>query len=315
MKNIKLSIIVPIYNTEQYLTKCIDSILNQSLKNIEIILLNDGSTDNSEKIILRYNDKRIKYIKKENTGIGSTRNLGIINATGEYVMFIDSDDYIALDCAEKMYNKACKDNCDIVISDYYEDHDGLLKKIKFKSFKDSNLNDNPNILNNINLGPCNKIYRREILKDIKFEEKLKYEDAPFVVKALLNANRIGKIDECLSYYVIHNNSQTTIRDERIFDILEISKIIINLLKPFKYLKDELTNLVVLILADYTIQQRYVKDKTSRNKFIDEAFKILDDLDKNWRKCSYLKSFKLHERIIKCNKTLTKIYCTLYQLKK
>ena len=89
-----ISIIVPIYNSEKYLNKCIDSLINQTEKNIEIILVNDGSTDNSEEIIKEYKDKRIKYYKNKNQGIGKTRNFGIEQATGSYIMFVDSDDYI-----------------------------------------------------------------------------------------------------------------------------------------------------------------------------------------------------------------------------
>ena len=229
-------------------------------------------------------------------------------------MFIDSDDYIALNCVEKMYNKAIKDNCDLVISNYIEKYPDNIKEIKLKSFKDSNLVNNPEILNNINLGPCNKIYKKELIKNIYFEEQLKYEDAPFVIKSLVNAKKIGKIDECLSYYVIHSNSQTTIRDKNIFDIIKISKIIIDLLKPYEYLNKELTNLIVLILSDYTIQQRYIHNLKLRNEFIDKSFEVLNNLDKNWRKCTYLKRFKWYERIVKTNKLLTKIYCTIYQIK-
>ncbi len=306
----KVSIIVPVYNTEKYLKKCIESLLNQTEKEIEILILNDGSPDNSDSIIKSYDDSRIKYIKKDNTGIGSTRNLGIDKASGKYVMFIDSDDYIEKNCVEIMLEKAEEDKCDIVISDYYEDRNDEVKEIHFKQFSDTSLDSNPSILNNVNLGPCNKIYKKNILKGIRFEEKLKYEDAPFVIKALKAANKIGKIDNCLSHYVIHGNSQTTVRDKRIFDILEISKIIINTLNDEKY-HEALVNLIVMILADYTIQQRYIKDKQSRDDFINKAFELLDNLDKNWRKCSYLKRFRLHERIIKVNKTLTKLYCDLY----
>ncbi len=309
---VKVSIIVPVYNTEKYLKKCVESLLSQTEKDIEIILINDGSTDKSEKIIKSFEDDRIVYISKKNSGIGSTRNLGITKAKGKYIMFIDSDDYIAPNCVEKMYNKAINDNCDIVISDYYEDCNGIIKEIRFKSFNNTSLNDNPSILNNINLGPCNKIYKKSILKDVKFEESLKYEDAPFVIKAFINAKKIGKLNECLSYYVIHENSQTTIRDKRIFDILDISNIIINLLKPYDNCKASLTNLIVMILTDYTIQQRYINNKELRNTFIDKAFNILDNLDKNWRKCEYLKKFRFDKRIIKSNKTLTKLYCNIYR---
>lgn len=310
---VKISIIVPIYNTDKYLKKCIDSLLNQTESNIEILLLNDGSTDKSEEIIKSYDDKRIVYIKKDNTGIGSTRNIGIEKAKGEYLMFIDSDDYTAPSCVEEMYTKAKQDDCDIVISDYYEDRNGKMSEIKFPTFKNTSLKEYPDIIKNINLGPCNKIYRKDLFKDKnnRFEEKLKYEDAPFVCKMLISANKIGKIDKCLSYYVIHENSQTTHRDKKMFDILKISDIIIKDLSKYDYMDEPLTNLIVMILSDYTIQTRYLNDKKLRNKFIDKAFEKLNSLDSKWRKCNYLKKFPMIKRQIKANKFLTKLYCNLY----
>ena len=220
---VKVSIIVPVYNTAKYLSMCIESLINQTLKDIEIILINDGSTDESESIIKKYKDKRIKYIFKKNEGIGKTRNLGIEKTNGEYLAFIDSDDYIEPNFCEVMYNKAIKDECDIVICDYYKDINERLEEVKFASFKDTNLKENPEIINLINLGPCNKIYKKDLFKNQKnrFVENLKYEDAPFVCRLLLSAKKIGKIDECLAHYVIHEKSETTTRDERIFDILKI----------------------------------------------------------------------------------------------
>lgn len=313
----KVSIIVPVYNTAKYLDKCINSLLNQTLEDIEVIIINDGSPDNADKVINSYKDKRIKYIKKANEGIGKTRNLGIEESTGEYLMFIDSDDYIGLDCTEKMYNRAKKDNLDIVISNYFEDRDGVITEIKFPSFPDSSLEECPELLNKVNLGPCNKIYKRELFEDKnnRFEENLKYEDAPFVCKLLCNAKKIGKIDECLSYYVIHEASETTVRDERIFDIIEINKIIVDTLSKYDYLHVPMINVSVMILTDYTIQQRYVGDKEARNRFIDIAFSELDKIDKRWRKCSYLKRFSLVRRIIKTNRLLTKAYCSWYYKKR
>ena len=310
----KISIIVPVYNTERYLKECIDSLINQTLEDIEIIIINDGSTDDSDKIIKEYDDKRIKYINKSNEGIGKTRNLGIEISIGEYLSFIDSDDYISLDFCEKMYKKAIKDNCDLVICDYFEVREKI-ESIKFKTFIDASLKENPQILNSINLGPCNKIYKNSLFIDNnnRFEENLKYEDAPFVCKMLKSAKRIGKIDECLTYYVIHNNSQTTIRDNKIFDIIKISDIIVKTFQNENYIKNELTNIIVMILTDYTIQGRFILDKKVRNRFIDEVFTYLNNFDHRWRKCPYLKNFKIYKRIVKQRKILTKIYCNYYIL--
>lgn len=312
---VKVSIIVPVYNTAKYLSMCIESLINQTLKDIEIILINDGSTDESESIIKKYKDKRIKYISKKNEGIGKTRNLGIEIASGEYLAFIDSDDYIESNFCEVMYNKAIKDKCDIVICDYFEDINNELKEIKFASFKDTNLKENPEIINLINLGPCNKIYKKDLFKNQKnrFVENLKYEDAPFVCRLLLSAKKIGKIDECLAHYVIHEKSETTTRDERIFDILKITDIIVKDLEKYDYMHEAMINLAVMILTDYTIQQRYIKNKISRNKFIDMAFRYLDKLDSNWRSCNYLNEFSYLKRKVKSSKILTKLYCTIYNI--
>lgn len=310
----KVSLIVPIYNSSEYLNKCIDSLLNQTLKDIEIILINDGSTDKSEKIIKSYNDKRIKYISKKNEGIGKTRNRGIKEATGEFIAFVDSDDYLNEHFCEYMYKKAYNDNCELVICNFFEDR-GNLYGIKFKDFEDTSLKENPDLLNNINLGPCNKLYSLNMLKknSIYFEENLKYEDAPFVVKSIKTAKKIGKINDYLTYYVIHENSETTTRDNRIFDILEICKIIINELNDKTY-KKQLTSLIAMILLDYCAQQRYIKDRKKRKEFINKSYKMLNELDKDWKKCDYV--FKLNKisRIIKTNKVLLLLYCNIFSHK-
>ena len=311
----KVSLIVPIYNSQNYLEKCIKSLISQTLKDIQIILINDGSTDNSEKIIKSFDDKRIVYISKNNEGIGKTRNLGIDKATGEFLAFVDSDDYLNEHFCEYMYQKAVNDDCDLVVCDFFEDRNTLVG-IKFKDFKDTNLRETPELINNINLGPCNKLYKKSLFDDKsnRFEENLKYEDAPFVVKMLLSANRIGKVNDYLTYYVIHSNSETTIRDKRMYDILEITDIIVNDLKKVDYPNDSLVSLAVMILTDYTIQQRYISDVKYRHDFINKAFKYLNNLDRKWRKCSYLKRFTSLKRYVKTSKLLTKIYCDLYNLR-
>lgn len=312
----KVSIIVPIYNTSKYLNGCIKSLLHQTLEDIEIILINDGSTDESENIIKKYKDKRIKYISKKNEGIGKTRNLGIASATGKYLSFIDSDDYVEPNFCEEMYKKAIKDKCDIVICDYYKDYNNYLQEIKISSFADASLKENPNILSIVNLGPCNKIYKKDLFenKDNRFIENLKYEDAPFVCKMFLSAKKIGKVDECLAHYVIHENSETTTRDEKIFDILKITDIIVNDLKKYDYMHNTMVDIAVMILTDYTIQQRYINDSELRNKFIDMSFAYLDELDSNWRNCAYLQKFSLLKRKVKSSKILTKVYCAIYNKK-
>ncbi len=304
---IDVSIIVPIYNTEEYLEKCIESLLNQTYRNIEIILINDGSTDNSEQIIKQYNDSRIVYISKENEGIGKTRNLGIQIAKGKYIMFIDSDDYIRKDCVEKMLHTITEKRADMVVSNYYKDFMGTIEEIKIPYFKPTTLLKDPNILLGLNLGPCNKIYTKSLLKEIKFGEELKYEDVLFVIEALKKAKKIVKIEEYLSYYVIHSESETTIRDERIFDMISICKKTYDLLHS-SVEKKYMTNFFVKILTDYAAQCRYISNRKTRNAFINESLDFLYQIDKEWTKCEYFKNLRIISQIIKSNKLLLILYC-------
>lgn len=307
-----ISIIVPIYNAEKYLNKCIDSILNQTKKELEIILVNDGSTDNTEKLIKSYKDKRIKYFKNTNHGIGYTRNFGIDKATSKYIMFLDSDDYLEKTSCEKLFNKIEKDKLDIVMCDFYKDYGDRVEEIKLPSFKDSSLKDNPDIITEY-LNPWAKLYSTKLIKDnkIKFVEDLKYEDAPFVIEALCTANKIGKIDECLNYYVIHNNSETTVRDRKCFDILKIIDKIRKYTKDKDYLKDKIDRLTVRIITNYTIQQRNQKDKKIGLEFIDKAFDYLKKEIPDYKNNKYyINSGK--KKIIEKSKFLTKLYIRLYK---
>ena len=130
MNKIDISIIVPIYNAEKYLKKCLDSLVNQTKKELEFILINDGSTDKSEEIVKTYKDERIKYFKNKNQGIGKTRNFGIEKATGKYIMFLDSDDYFSSDACEILYKEAEKEKADLIVFDYYRVEKGQKQRIK-----------------------------------------------------------------------------------------------------------------------------------------------------------------------------------------
>ena len=309
MKN-DISIIVPIYNAEKYLKKCLDSIINQTKKELEIILINDGSTDSTEEIIKTYKDKRIKYYKNKNQGIGKTRNFGISKATGDYIMFVDSDDYIAKNACELLLEKALTDDCDLVVCDFYREYDnGNLVEERLGSFRDTTLKNNPSLLTRINLSPWNKLYKKELIDNnkLKFIENLKYEDAPFVANALAQANKIGKVDECLNYYCIHGNSETTVRNEKCFDILKIIEIIRTDLKGKEY-QEDLDKLTVRMITNYTIQQRNQKDIQVGMKFINQAFAFLEENVPDYKSNKYYESRGFLQRIIEKNKSLTKLYC-------
>lgn len=312
-----ISIIVPIYNAEKYLNKCIESLINQTKKELEFVLINDGSTDNSEEIIKSYKDKRIKYFKNENQGIGKTRNFGIEKATGKYIMFVDSDDYIDKNMAKLMFDKAFSNSLDMVVCDYYKVINNENIEEKLPSFKPTTLKKSPDLLCDINLSPWNKIYKTSLIKDnnIKFVENLKYEDAPFVIETLDKANKVGKVNKCLNYYVIHGNSETTVRDKRVFDILKIIDKIRKYFKDKDYIKESLDKLTVRIITNYTIQQRVQKDKKIGMQFIEESFKYLKREVPDYKNNKYYQNRSLLKRTIEKSKILTKIYCKLYKTRK
>lgn len=312
----KVSVIVPVYNTEKYLKNCIDSLLKQNFEDYEIIVINDLSPGNAEEIIKSYNDKKIVYIKnKTNKGIGYNRNLGIKKAKGEYVCFIDSDDYVKEDFISKMYNYSKENNLDLCVCDYVNvDEEGnKLKEFNLSDFCITNYEENNKILCEMNLAPWNKLYKKDMLvkNKIEFSETLKYEDLSFVALSIKNSKKIGKINEQLNYYTIHNNSETTTRDKRVFDIFKQLDIVRNEYKSGKYL-DELT---VSVLLNYTIQQRYQIDKDTQSKFIDDAFKYLNDNNIDYKHSEYIKNRSFLKRLIEKNKFITKIYCKIYSMLK
>lgn len=311
-----ISIIVPAYNAEKYIGKCLDSLINQTKKELEFIIVNDGSKDNTESIVKEYKDDRIKYFKNKNQGIGKTRNFGIEKATSKYIMFLDSDDYLEKNACEDLYTKAEKDKLDIVICDFYKEYDdGRIEEIKTPSFENSSLKDNPDIITEY-LCPWAKIYKRDLIikNNIRFVEDLKYEDAPFVIEALDKAKKIGKVDKCLNYYLIHGNSETTVRDKRCFDILKIIDKIRTYTKDKDYLKEKIDKLTVRIITNYTIQQRVQENKKVGEEFIEEAFSYLEKEVPDYKNNKYYEERGFLRRTIEKNKFLTKLYCKLYKSK-
>lgn len=207
MNEIKVSVIVPIYNTEKFLRKCIESIVNQTLQEIEIILINDGSTDNSHNICIEYAEKysqKIKYINNKNIGCSATRNLGIELARGEYIAFVDSDDYIEKEMYKEMYDKAKKDNTDIVVcgitSIFLNSKEKYSLSIPIKSENSyERLSFKKKISN-----PVNKIFKKDLIKEIRFQEEThSFEDLVFCFKLLVQTDKVSYIYKSFYNYIFH----------------------------------------------------------------------------------------------------------------
>lgn len=189
----KISLIMPIYNVEEYLEEALESICNQTLKEFEAILIDDGSTDNSLEIIEKYlkKDKRFKLRIQENSGPSMARNRGINDAVGEYVIFMDSDDVLPIDSLERRYQIIKKQDAEIGVFASYK-YDGKNKWIMKNHFLREGifkLEDNKELL--LTLGPWNKIFKRELIKKIEFPTHIKYaEDQAFIMEAYLRAKQI-----------------------------------------------------------------------------------------------------------------------------
>lgn len=196
-----ITVIVPIYNTEQYLKKCLDSILNQTYKEMEVILVDDGSTDSSGEICKEYekNDSRITYYKLENGGQGRARNYALDRCHGDWIAFVDSDDYIEVDMLEKMLSCADENAAEIAICGWYRDH-GFQKREQ-PSPKEIGVYTTEELLkeyiatSNITSSMCNKIYKKDLWNDIRFPEIRAREDETILYRVLAKANKAVHIAE------------------------------------------------------------------------------------------------------------------------
>ena len=294
---IKVSVIVPVYNVEEYLPKCLDSLVNQSLREIEIILINDGSPDNCQDIIDEYKkkDKRIISIIKENGGQASARNVGLRTSKGEFICFVDSDDFIELDMLEVLYNKGIQDESDIVICDYCRIKNNKKQKEEAFSTKGNTMFENYALNTS---GPCWKIIKRKLLIDNKlfFPEGIIYEDYAIVPTYALFANKISYVNKPFYNYLIREGSTMTQKfNKKFYDIVTATDILYKNLEKygFSYYEE----------YEYFIIKNIFREAYVRLKTFEEGFLVLDELSNwaktnipNWTKNKYFKNESFKERL-------------------
>ena len=305
MSKYKVSIIVPVYGVEKYIDKCLDSLVKQSLKEIEIIVVNDGTKDNSQKIIDKYVKKypdKIKSYIKENGGQGSARNYGLKKAMGEYIGYVDSDDFVEKDMYKKLYNKANENDYDIVVCGNYN----VSEDYKTKNI-DTFTNDYNTDLENVFFGKMavwNKIYKRDILikNKLEFKEKVWYEDLAFTLKTVMNSNTFAFIDEPLYDYLIREGS--TMNNSNVQRNLEILDAFNDILSYIQHNKKEeyfskieflaidhiYISAIVRVLkadADYKVKRETIK-------------KLIDYMNKkfpNYKNNKYINSLSKKRKIV------------------
>jgi|HigsolmetaAR201D_1030396.scaffolds.fasta_scaffold00288_10 Glycosyltransferases involved in cell wall biogenesis len=223
-----VSVIVPVYNLEFYLERCLDSLVRQTLKDIEVIVVNDGSTDDSQIVIdefVRRHPHLFRVFIKNNGGHGSACNLGIDRAKGEYVTFLDGDDYFDPDSIEFMYRKAVETRCDLLMANLmYRFPGGYKQPFKAVALKEeAMLSEEDRALLYRNWAtPCGRLYRKTIFEDpeVRFREGIIFADANFAPKAYLAAKRIYYVDREVYHYDMTRPTQTMKQsDRRILDIV------------------------------------------------------------------------------------------------
>lgn len=227
----KITIIVPIYNVEKYLRECLDSLLNQTFKDIEILCMNDGSTDGSVQILEEYKnkDKRIRVINKKNSGYGATMNMGIDAANSEYIGILESDDVAKPELFENLYNLITKYNCDVVKSDFFLYYSKQNKLIKNNIMQGKIINKVTNIDEDIEiLGICPSIwsclYKKDFLlkNNIRFLETpgASYQDTSFYQKVILSAKKVFLTDNAYVQYRVDNENSSVNNRGKIYCITD-----------------------------------------------------------------------------------------------
>ena len=311
-----ISVIIPIYNTQKYLKKCIDSVESQSYNNIEIILVNDGSTDSSEKIIQQYLQRyeNIKYYKKENGGLSDARNYGIPHATGEYIAFLDSDDYVELDTYEKMYNKAKEDDSDFVECDFIWEYPDRKKVDTGKIY-----NSKKEMLTYARVVAWNKLIKRSLIEEHKMEfpKGLRYEDVEFFYKMVPYYNKVSFVKEPLIHYIQRSSSISNTQNERTKEIFTIMDNVIKYYKENNLYEEYKTELEYtyarLLLCSSLFRITKIEDAKIRKQLLNETWTRLNNEFPNWKKNEILKKDKSAKNFYMktVNKFTYKIYCAIF----
>lgn len=234
MFEVEVSIIVPVYNKEKYLEKCLESLIHQSFKNIEVICVDDGSSDNSFNILQKYSkkDSRIKIIRQDNHGPGHARNQGLKKAMGKYVAFIDADDWVELDTIEILYHNAIQNNSDLVLFNAIEylPNDKTRRRIYYKNDINGtfNFHQRKGIVMNSYLIVCTKLHNLDFIMDneITFSDSGLFEDVFFHVKSMIKAEKVSYVNKILYNYrrteinTRQSNSTKSKKSLAFMDVLE-----------------------------------------------------------------------------------------------
>ena len=315
----KISVIVPVYNVEAYLERSLNSLKNQTFKDLEFIIVDDGSTDGSAKIIKEFvkSDKRFSYHKKKNGGLSDARNYGMKYATGKYLAFLNSDDYIDLDLYEKMYEKAVETKADVVEADFIWEYPN-------KQVKDiSKVTDLGRLLVDIRVVAWNKLYKKSLIDKIgvKFSKGLHYEDVDWCYKIVPYIKKFASVHGTYIHYIQRPNSIANTQNEKVRDIYKILENAViyyqenNLLN--KYFYELEYSCLRIIYGSSFLRVMGINNKKLRNSIIKEGTDFLNKYFPNYKKNIYLLSDKTKKNYYyrTINSFTLPIYIKLFRLLK
>lgn len=296
---VKLTVVVLVYNLEKYLPRCLDALVGQTLEDIEILCVDDGSTDSAPQIIDEYANRfsgKVKAFHKENGGEFTTRNYGLERAIGEYVTFVDTDDYVAPKWAEKLYNAAKENDADMAVCGF-ERIDLATNKVVSKDmtgygYTVKEIKPDDDFCVFINPAPWNKIYKTEKVKDFRFKDFRGFNDMIFLVSSYSKINKIAFVPDVLYHYFLRYDSQIHSVNEQ--DVENFKKYLLELknlyIKEGKYEDMKyIIDFLVFIHLGMSVMYRASYDKSINiNKMLKDTIKYMDDNFSTWRKNPFLK---------------------------
>ena len=316
-----VSVIVPFYNVENYIEKCLETLVNQTLEDIEIILVNDGSKDRSKIIVdkfLKQYPEKIVYLEKENGGLSDARNYAIPYVKGEYIAFLDSDDYVEKTMYKDMYELAKKENSDMVECDFYWEYPD---KNKIKEDKGAIYNGKKEMIEKVRVVAWNKLIKKEVLEKSKvlFPKGLRYEDVEFTYKLVPYLEKVSFLKKPCVHYIQREGSISNNQNERNKEIFQVLDNVISFYKEnnlYDEYKDELEYIYVrYAFCSSLLRIVKIKDESVQSKLLELTWNKVNSTFPNWKKNQVLKSKKdLKSIYLKTiNKFTFDMYSTLFSL--
>lgn len=319
MSDDRITVVIPVYNVEKYIGECMESIIHQSYENLEILAVNDGSTDGSGKILDAYalKDSRVQVLNKPNGGLSDARNFGIEHASGDFICFIDGDDTIACDYVRDLYEAMQKEGSDIAVCDMeYHYEDGRKEPSNGGEFAHTNAIDYPKLVL-INNSACNKLYKTELFNDLLFPKGKLYEDLATIPALLYKAKLVSKVNLPLYYYRQRAGSIRHNINDGVFDIYEaINRNIVYVRSHGNEgeILNELQHLYIIHGLDaITLKIKDLDDSSSRMQYLKKNMEYLRKYDNDFMQDPYVKNASWKKKLIYhllakgSYKTVLKIY--------